>query len=475
MSSHIWFDLACNYIVTLIDAIEGACERSRSQVAGISELEVLVLLVLLGYSSIPSICLPRKYGVASGITTLKSYHGDGCGASAVRIVAANASPGLPERVGHRGQRPVVRSPMIWRAMGMVDTMAAATVIVAVMDVTMEDTEFTVEDIVVMRVTGVMEVTGAMMATEGRECPFPRHNAQPSMSTSRGDGSPTRTSGNRRQTVEPLVSKVAEIGKSVAAVCQYVELEQRKRAAKERRKAERKEVEERAEAERAAATLSKKKKEEQARKDAEAKEELHKSLDGCAVGELREDVREDVPQEIRKAINELCMAVARGKQKWIPLSLRRGAAIVKRKRGAEVDIEGSPPMKLPPKRTPRRAARGIGGSGRLTRSRARTQKAATPKKTPPSIRKKTPATIGVVGRLRFEKRVLNDLKNLDALVLQNICKDNGIPYNGKIEAIFDIAAHRTHVAYETDNDEEVIAPPVVSADASADEDREEEEG
>ncbi|GBG81991.1 hypothetical protein CBR_g34171 [Chara braunii] len=220
----------------------------------------------------------------------------------------------------------------------------------------------------------------------------------------------------------------------------------------------------------------------------------RSFDRVGVGELREDVREDVRQEIREAINELVVPVARGKQKKtdpitsaeesdassseteeLNLQTRRLCISEKCKHGPEAAIEGSPPMELPPKRTAVRATHATGGPGRLTRSRARTQKAATPKKTPPLIRKKTPATIGIVGKLHFEKQVLNDLKNLDALVLQNICKDEGIPYNGKFEVILAIAAHRTHVAYNSDNDEEVLAPPVVSMEAVTEKEREEEEG
>ncbi|GBG89703.1 hypothetical protein CBR_g49556 [Chara braunii] len=139
---------------------------------------------------------------------------------------------------------------------------------------------------------------------------------------------------------------------------------------------------------------------------------------------------------------------------------------KRKRGPDVACEGSPPMELPAKRTPRRAARPGGFAGRLTRAKSWTQKTPTPKKTPPSIRKKTPAAIGLVGRLRFEKRVMKDLKNLDALVLQNICKDEGIPYNGKFEAIFDIAAQRTHVAYGSDDEEEAVVVPGTGTDMVA---------
>ncbi|GBG78785.1 hypothetical protein CBR_g28009 [Chara braunii] len=268
----------------------------------------------------------------------------------------------------------------------------------------------------------------------------------------------------------LETKVAEIGKSVAAVCQYVEVEKQKKAAKERRKVEKKQAEERVAAELAEAELKKKKKAEKARKEAERNEEIRKCLDiklALRAGELRDEVREDVWQEIHVAIGELCTAVARGKQAAGPTMATAGSGASssktdeinlrtrdlcitdKTKRGLEPTLEGSPPMELPPKRTPRR-------SGRLARTRGNALKTPTPKKTPPSIRKKTPAAIGIVGRLRFEKKVMNGLKNLDALVLQNICKDEGIAYYSKFESIFDIAAHRTRVAYGSDDEDEATS-------------------
>ncbi|GBG77429.1 hypothetical protein CBR_g23878 [Chara braunii] len=260
-------------------------------------------------------------------------------------------------------------------------------------------------------------------------------------------------GRSSASVKPLKSKVAEIGKNVAAVCQYVEIEQAKKATKKRRKLEKKEAATRAEAERAETKLKKKKREEKARKVAEQNEEIRKCLDikmAVRVEELREDVREDVRQEIQDPISELCVVVAGSKQKTTEepasesgassseteeLNLRTETLclIDKRKHGSEPVFEGSTPMELSPKRTPRRAAKSR-PSRRVTRSRSRADKTPTPKKTSPSIQKKTPAPLGMVGRLRFEKRVMNELKNLDALVLQNICKDEGIAYNGKFECI-----------------------------------------
>ncbi|GBG64508.1 hypothetical protein CBR_g45204 [Chara braunii] len=97
-----------------------------------------------------------------------------------------------------------------------------------------------------------------------QCPHPRK--QPSTSSrarSMSPGQAGRGDNPRTTSLEPLQPKVAEIGKSVAAVCQYVEFEQQKKAAKEKRKAERKEAAERLENERREAELKKKRKEEKA--------------------------------------------------------------------------------------------------------------------------------------------------------------------------------------------------------------------
>ncbi|GBG84842.1 hypothetical protein CBR_g39217 [Chara braunii] len=308
-----------------------------------------------------------------------------------------------------------------------------------------------------------------------QCTQPRQQrvSRPSSSTdSKGD----RSHGKRPAFGEQLESKVAEIGKSMAVVCHFVEIEQQKKAMKERRRMERKEAEERAEAERAKAEMKRKKKEEKLRRDAEKFEEVNKHLDikvALRVGELRDDVREDVRLEIREAINELCKTVARGKQKVIPplgsdqesgasgsdtdeISERTRKLCIseKRKRGPEPVFEVSPPMEQPPKRTPRKAMKPAKLTERLTRAKAkRRENMPTPKKTPPSIRKKVDAAgLGAVKCLKFEKKIMSDLKGLDALVLQNICRDEGIPYGGKFESIFYIAAHRAQLAFGPESDE-----------------------
>ncbi|GBG88468.1 hypothetical protein CBR_g47938 [Chara braunii] len=287
---------------------------------------------------------------------------------------------------------------------------------------------------------------------------------------------TTSTRKRSASSDSLHLKVAEIDKSVAAVCQYVEVEQQKKAVKERRKAE-KDAEERAMAEQGELAL-KKEEEEKVRKAMERLEEMNKNVDirfVVRIGELREDVRDHMRHEICEAFSELCAAMAKGKQEVayqqevgsessassseneeLGARTRNLSISEKPKHGPEPVFEVSPPMELPAKRTLQGAVEPVKLTTGLTRSRARGKtKTPIPKKTPLLIRKKIPASIGAGGGLKLERQVMHDLKNLDALVLQNICKDEGIAYNGKFKVIFDIAAHRTRVAYgsdvETDED------------------------
>ncbi|GBG88102.1 hypothetical protein CBR_g46591 [Chara braunii] len=133
-----------------------------------------------------------------------------------------------------------------------------------------------------------------------QCPHPRRNTYSSKGAtgdSRETSSPGRSERARlTQHSDVLESKVEEIGTSVAVVCQYVEIEQQKKAAKERRRAEKLEAGERAAAERAESELKKAHRAEKARKETERKEEIHKCFDikmALRVGELRDEVRDDI--------------------------------------------------------------------------------------------------------------------------------------------------------------------------------------
>ncbi|GBG64010.1 hypothetical protein CBR_g40255 [Chara braunii] len=137
---------------------------------------------------------------------------------------------------------------------------------------------------------------------------------------------------------------------------------------------------------------------------------------------------------------------------------------KRKRGAEpVFEEPSPPMELPAKRTPKRGIlKPVKLTRRLTRSKSKKagggltpttnkkniatpiSKRRTPTHSPtcPSAAVLTPSAKGTLARLHYRNEVLKELKTLDATELQCICREEGLHYDKKIDAIFDVADHRT---------------------------------
>ncbi|GBG82943.1 hypothetical protein CBR_g36470 [Chara braunii] len=137
---------------------------------------------------------------------------------------------------------------------------------------------------------------------------------------------------------------------------------------------------------------------------------------------------------------------------------------KRKRGPKPVFEDpSPLMEQPAKRTLiREILKPIKLTGRLTRSKSKKaggsltptsakKKIATPlsKRCTPT-RKRTPLVSATVDtsleRLRYLDNVLRELKDLNAMELQRICREENIPYDKKIDGIFDIVDYRTERAF-----------------------------
>ncbi|GBG83978.1 hypothetical protein CBR_g37850 [Chara braunii] len=140
---------------------------------------------------------------------------------------------------------------------------------------------------------------------------------------------------------------------------------------------------------------------------------------------------------------------------------------KRKRGPEPVFEDSPPMDLPPKRTPKCTPKhGPAKTLKLTpigtRSKKKTKvrlSLTTKEKIASAVKGKIPASIGTVGRYKFREAVMKQIKHHDAITLQNLCIDAGIPYNAKIEAIFYLADHEAYIAYGSECEEpEDISEP-----------------
>ncbi|GBG66781.1 hypothetical protein CBR_g68767 [Chara braunii] len=159
---------------------------------------------------------------------------------------------------------------------------------------------------------------------------------------------------------------------------------------------------------------------------------------------------------------------------------------KRKRVDDVVIEGSPPMELPAKRTPRKTiARLVLISDRMTRSKAkkkgggitiRTKRkflVKTPlakvlksaKKSPPPSGRITPASKALL-RLRFRDAIMRKLKDCNADELQRICREEGLHYEGKIDTILDIAEYRSRCLFPENGPEIGVVPITVSDDTES---------
>ncbi|GBG83636.1 hypothetical protein CBR_g37439 [Chara braunii] len=90
--------------------------------------------------------------------------------------------------------------------------------------------------------------------------------------------------------------------------------------------------------------------------------------------------------------------------------------------------GRPPTVRSPVKTPL--------SGRKTPKTPKIPR--TIHETPLQMQLYTPVTRSALERLCYRNKMIDELKSLDAAQLQKMCKKEGIPYNGKIESILDIA-------------------------------------
>ncbi|GBG84090.1 hypothetical protein CBR_g37965 [Chara braunii] len=132
---------------------------------------------------------------------------------------------------------------------------------------------------------------------------------------------------------------------------------------------------------------------------------------------------------------------------------------KRKRSTEKAVSDSPPMETPTKKInkhvgmePRRLTKRL----QLT-CRHPPMKRSPKQKTPRSAtlkKKKIPASMGALGKLKYVTDNLRDLADLNVDDLKKICKEEDVQYGGKkMQTILAITEKRTNEAYESDEIEE----------------------
>ncbi|GBG79231.1 hypothetical protein CBR_g29283 [Chara braunii] len=272
------------------------------------------------------------------------------------------------------------------------------------------------------------------------------------------------------------SQIKEFGRNLESMREFIEAQQAAKEEQLRRKNEKKEVENR---EREAAEVRAKKvgkKAEKTRLEEERVAAMKKDMDVHVKLSVKEAMKEAWrDSDLRDALMAAKVGEKKkGKQKVSFTSdnefseyeyVSSGTEEIrehtgnlsineKRKRGPEPVFEDSPPMELPPKHTPKRTLkRGTTKTLKMTpigaRSKKKTKVRLSPaikEKLASAVKVKIPTSIGTVGRYKFREAVMKQIKHHDAITLQNLCIDAGIPYNGKVEAIFDLADHQADIAY-----------------------------
>ncbi|GBG59287.1 hypothetical protein CBR_g32300 [Chara braunii] len=274
--------------------------------------------------------------------------------------------------------------------------------------------------------------------------------------------------------QPPVREVAahnrldELDWTIASVQEFVEMERARRAEKEQRRHEREEarrVEEEVQAAEAERAL---RKAEKLRKWEEEQLAMAKAVEVQLSVRLG-DIREEIKTEVRKALtstlvnSQVKTAVnTKGKEKVVAIeelpstsgtsseveAITEGAGKLsiqeKQKRG-----EDSPPVTTPAKRSSKRTGiRPVRLSERLQRTRTKiaVRRSARGTATKALTAMKPPARDTMMERLLFLDNTRRELSTLDYDMLRMICREEGVNYSMKVQAIFDVADRRAHVRF-----------------------------
>ncbi|GBG85035.1 hypothetical protein CBR_g39499 [Chara braunii] len=300
-------------------------------------------------------------------------------------------------------------------------------------------------------------------SEGYVCP-------PEFDRRGRSASPRRSNGatiQRSPSVDSkTVSRIDELGQSVATLWEFVDLEMARRNEKEKKQHEREETRRREEEERKAEAIRAAKKADKLRKREEEQLEMSKALEmqlSLRLGNIRDDIRE----EIRRAVG----ATMKGKAKVakdipstsgsetgynevevITQGTEQLAISEKRKRGEETPVGNSPPVKTPTKRANKRTTVNPPRfSERLQRTRTRITKkgvCALVNKAQTAI--KPPARDMAMERMIYLDRTRRELVHCNCDQLRVFCQEEGVGTVGfitKVQAIFYIADARARVRFD----------------------------
>ncbi|GBG59476.1 hypothetical protein CBR_g38500 [Chara braunii] len=297
------------------------------------------------------------------------------------------------------------------------------------------------------------------ATESR--PSTSHDVQRGGSTSPRREGTKNASGSSSQDSD-LRQQLEELTKSLAGMSEFVQSEKLKKAEEEKAKKEVEEEEQRLAAEKLEQQRKERRRMEKIRKENERLAEIGKKVElqiAIKTSEFFDRVEASLGPALtlaRKAkgkkqvVHVFDPEPSSGKDsdssatKEIRAKTGRLAINEKWKRGPEPEFEDSPPMLTPGKRTPGiPKEKATTGGTRRSRSKAKVKTKLSPYV---EKLKKTPGQPSTVAKLRFHNQAMEELRGMDAQELQAICKSEGLAYNDKIDAIFDIASYRTRKAF-----------------------------
>ncbi|GBG87472.1 hypothetical protein CBR_g45530 [Chara braunii] len=269
--------------------------------------------------------------------------------------------------------------------------------------------------------------------------------------------------------------IEELNKSLASVLEFVQCEKARKAEEERLKREAEEEEERKAAAKRACEKKERRRATKLQKEAERDTEMNKRMELQLAIKTNDffyrmeanlgPTLELVQRKVKKQVT--CTGMHSSEHEGSDsateeIRTRTGPLTIneKRKRGPEFVFDDNPPMLTPDKRTTRRTKVMIGATPvRLTRAKGKVKTKVSPYLAKPNRSLEKPSN---VTKLRYRNRVMEDLRGLDAQELQSICKTEGVVYNGKIDAVFDIASHKTRVAFGE------LEPVDLSSDTELDE-------
>ncbi|GBG43979.1 hypothetical protein CBR_g77533, partial [Chara braunii] len=267
------------------------------------------------------------------------------------------------------------------------------------------------------------------------------------------------------------NRIDEIGRSVASLQEYVEMERVRRMEREQRRREREEARRAKEEFRRAEEERRARKAEKQRKQEEEKMAMAKAVEvqlSLRLGGIREDIHTEVRRAVTATVTKNQIGTTtelpgKGKEKAVedvPSSSETASEVEaitegtekltiqeKRKTGEDLPVGDSPKVTTPTKCASRKVSvRPLCLADRLQRNRTRVRKANRGVATRSLTAVKQPARDLAMERMVYLDQTRRELSKLEYDRLRAIRRDEDVNYTTKVQAIFDIADQRALLRY-----------------------------